>query len=129
MTNTNIRLSDDVVNKINNAPSFTMKELEDYCDELHDELNDKPTVKEKTKTFFKENGYDLLNVAVEIYWIVQQVFITRKWKYEKHHPVLTFLVTGGTNKEQASIFCAFGAGVKTMSIFASIGKILARCIK
>ena len=104
--------------------------LEDTIDEINAELNiDKPTVKEKAKTFFKENGYDLLNVAVEIYWIVQQIFITRKWKYEKHHPVLTFLVTGGTNKEQASIFCAFGAGVKTMSIFASIGKILARCIK
>ena len=129
MTNTNIRLSDDVVNMLNDAPSINIDELEDRIDEINAELNQHKSVKEKLQSFFKENGYDLLNVFVEIYWIVQQIFITRKWKYEKHHPILTFLVTGGRNKEQASIFCAFGAGVKTMSICASIGKIIARCIK
>ena len=129
MTNTNIRLSDEMIKKLNSAPSMTMDELEEYCDELHNELNNKPSASEKVKVFFNENGWDLLNVAVDIYWIFQQVFITKKWRYEKHHPVLTFLVTGGTNKEQAKIFCAFGAGVKVMSITANLGKIIAKCIK
>lgn len=125
MTN-NAILNDEMINNVH----YTMGNLEDTIDEINDELNaDKPTVKEKLQSFFKENGYDLLNVLVETYWIIQQVFITKRWKYEKHNPVLTFLVTGGRNKEQASIFCAFGAGVKTMSICASIGKIIARCIK
>lgn len=135
---TNARLSDEVINMLNSAPSMTMDELENLDTFDWDRLEkaaaaddgDEPTsVKEKIQAFFKENGWDILSVAVDIYWIVQQVFITKKWRYEKHHPVLTFLVTGGTNKEQAKLFCAFGAGVKTMSICAGIGKIIARCIK
>jgi hypothetical protein len=123
---TNAILNDEMINNAH----YTMGNLENTIDEINDELNAaKPTVKEKAKTFLNENGYDLLNIAVEIYWIIQQVFITKRWRYEKHHPMLTFLVTGGRNKEQASIFCAFGAGVKMMSITASIGKIIARCIK
>ena len=103
--------------------------LENTIDEINNELKSEPSGKEKLQSFFKENGWDLLSAAIDIYWIFQQIFITRKWKYEKHSPIITFLVTGGRNKREAEIFCGFGAGVKTVEICASIGKIIARCIK